>query len=149
MPRHLASASARKEVSAASSGSGVCSSSMNWPNSDSSSSPTGFSRETGVCDVRRIDSTSSTLMSSSAAISSFVGARPRHRLTDPPGRVGRELVALAPVELLGGTDQTDRPLLDQIQERQTLVPVALRDRHDEPQVGFDHLLLRAVIAPLD
>ena len=64
-------------MSAASSGSGVCSSSRNWPNSDSSSSPTGFSSETGVCEVRRIDSTSSIVMSRSSAISSFDGSRPR------------------------------------------------------------------------
>ena len=177
------SASARNAVSAASSGSGVCSSSMNWPNSDSSSSPTGFSSETGVCDVRRIDSTSSTVISRStrdlvvrrlaAALGAqlalgahdlvqllddvdrhadrarLVGERPRDRLADPPRRVRRELVALAPVELLGRAHEADRPLLDQVEERQALVAVALRDRDDEPQVRLDHLLLRAMVAALD
>ncbi len=79
----------------------------------------------------------------------LVRERARHRLANPPCRVGRELVALAPVELLGRADEPDRPLLDQIEERQALVAVALRDRDDETQVGLDHLLLRTVIATLD
>ena len=133
--------------------------------------------------VRRIDSTSSTVMSSSrgdlggrrlaAALGAqlalgaqdlvqllddvdghadrarLVGERARDRLADPPRRVGRELEALAPVELLGGADEADRPLLDQVEERQALVAVALRDRDDEAQVRLDHLLLRAVVAALD
>ena len=170
-------------MSAASSGSGVCSSSMNCPNSDSSSSPTGFSSETGVCDVRRIDSTSSTAhveverdllvrglaatLGAQLALGAhdlvqllddvdghadrprLVGERTGDRLADPPRRVRRELVALAPVELLGGAHEPDRPLLDQIEERQPLVPVALRDRDDEAEVRLDHLLLRAVVAALD
>ena len=79
----------------------------------------------------------------------LVGERTGDRLADPPRRVGRELVALAPVELLGGADQADRSLLDQIEERQPLVAVALRDRDDEAEVRLDHLLLRAVVAALD
>ena len=156
---------------------------MKCPNSDSSSSPTGFSSDTGVCEVRRIGSTSSTVMSSSSAISlvrrlaarlgaqlalgaddlvqllddvhrhadraRLVGERARDRLADPPRRVRRELVALAPVELLGGAHEADRPLLDQVEERQALVAVALRDRDDEAQVRLDHLLLRAMVAALD
>ena len=46
------------------------------------------------------------------------------RLADPEGRVGRELVALAPVELLGGADQAEDALLDQVEQRQ-LVPLVL------------------------
>ena len=53
------------------------------------------------------------------------------------------------VELLGGPNEPDRPLLDQIQEREALVPVALRDRDDEAEVGLDHRLLRSVVAALD
>src|SRR5213080_5279900 len=79
----------------------------------------------------------------------LVGERPRDRLTDPPRRVRRELVALPPVELLGGADEADRPLLDQVEERQALVAIALRDRDDETEVRLDHLLLRAMVAALD
>ena len=154
-----------------------------WPNSDSSSSPTGFSSETGVCALRLICSTSSTGRSRSAAISerrrlacelgaelslraadlvellddvdghadrpALVGDRARHCLPDPPGRVGGELEPLAPVELLRRAHEPDRPLLDQVEERQPLVAVALRDRDDEAEVRLDHRLLRGVVAALD
>jgi hypothetical protein len=79
----------------------------------------------------------------------LVGERPRDRLADPPRRVGRELEAAAPVELLHGANQTERALLDQVEEREPLVAVVLRDRDDEPQVGLDHPLLRHWISPLD
>ena len=49
---------------------------MNWPNSDSSSSPTGFSSETGACAERLIESTSSGSIPVTSAISSGVGSRP-------------------------------------------------------------------------
>src|SRR5262249_60689913 len=48
-----------------------------------------------------------------------------HRLADPPGRVGRELVAAAPVELLDRAVETERALLDQVQERNAETAVAL------------------------
>jgi hypothetical protein len=53
------------------------------------------------------------------------------------------------VELLCGAHQADRPLLDQVEERQALVAVVLGDRDDQPQVGLDHVLLGAVVAALD
>src|SRR5437588_5109805 len=58
----------------------------------------------------------------------LAGERPRRSLPDPPGRIRRELEALAVVELLSGSDEADRALLDQIEERQPLVAVLLRDR---------------------
>ena len=79
----------------------------------------------------------------------LVGDRPRDRLADPPGRVRRELEALAPVELLRRADEPDRALLDQVEEREALVAVALRDRDDEAEVRLDHRLLRRVVAALD
>ena len=79
----------------------------------------------------------------------LVGQRARHGLANPPGRIRRELVALAVVELLRGAHQADRALLDQVEERQTLVAVVLRNRHDEAQVGLDHVLLGALVALLD
>ena len=79
----------------------------------------------------------------------LVGERARDGLADPPRRVRRELEALAVVELLRRANEADRPLLDQIEERQALVAVLLRDRDDEAQVRLDHLLLRAVVAALD
>src|SRR5688500_1414201 len=79
----------------------------------------------------------------------LVGERAGDRLADPPGRVGRELEALAVVELLRGADQAERALLDEVQERQALVAVVLGDRDDQAQVGLDHLLLGVEVAALD
>ena len=73
----------------------------------------------------------------------LVGDRARHGLPDPPGRVGRELVALAVVELLDGADQAERAFLDQVEEGEAAAEVALGDRDDEAEVGLDHLRLRA------
>src|SRR4051812_10258062 len=71
------------------------------------------------------------------------------RLADPPGRVGRELEALAVVELLRRADETEGALLDEVQERQALVAVVLGDRDDQAQVRLDHLLLGVEVAALD
>ena len=79
----------------------------------------------------------------------LVGDRARDRLPDPPGRVGRELVALAVVELLDRADQAERALLDQVEEREPAAQVALRDRDDEAEVRLDHLRLRGHVAALD
>ena len=79
----------------------------------------------------------------------LVRDRARDRLPDPPGRVRRELEALAVVELLGGADETDRALLDEVEEGQALVAIPLRDRDDEAEVRLHHRLLRAVVAALD
>jgi hypothetical protein len=79
----------------------------------------------------------------------LVGERTRDGLPDPRCGVCRELEALAMVELLRGAHETDRPLLDQVQERQPLVAIPLGDRDNKAEVRLDHLLLRAVITALD
>src|SRR5215207_6646892 len=79
----------------------------------------------------------------------LVGEGAGDGLADPPGRVGRELEALAVVELLGRADQAERPLLDQVEEGQALVAVVLGDRDHEPEVRLDHLLLRVQVAAFD
>ena len=73
----------------------------------------------------------------------------RDRLADPPGRIGGELEALAVVELLRSTHQTQGSLLDQVEERQSLVAVVLGDRHHKAQVRLHHLLLGVEVAALD
>src|SRR6185436_1095943 len=60
-----------------------------------------------------------------------------HRLPDPPRRVRRELEALAVVELLDGADEADDPLLDQVEERDVVAAVLLRDRDDQAEVRVD------------
>ena len=79
----------------------------------------------------------------------LVGDRPGHRLADPPGRVGGELVAAAVVELLDRADQPEAALLDQVEEAQPAAQIAFRDRDDEAQVGLDHLPLGQHVAALD
>ena len=79
----------------------------------------------------------------------LVGQRAGDRLLDPQRRVGGELEALAPIELLGGADQADRALLDQVHEGEAEAAVALGDRDDEAQVRLDHVLLGVVVAALD
>ena len=71
------------------------------------------------------------------------------RLADPPRRVGREAVALAPVELLDRADQAEDALLDQVEQRQLGALVLLRDRDDEAQVRVDHAVLGGEVAALD
>src|SRR3954454_21762210 len=78
-----------------------------------------------------------------------VGQTALDRLTDPERCVSRELEALAPVELLGGTDEPHDPLLDEVVERQTLPAVAAGHVDHEPQVRSDHPILRVEIAALD
>src|SRR6266487_253483 len=45
-----------------------------------------------------------------------------------------ELEPTAPVELLHGTDEADDPLLDQVEQRDAVALVLLRDRHDQAEV---------------
>jgi hypothetical protein len=78
--------------------------------------------------------------------SSLVGERPRDCLANPPRRVGRELEAEAPVELLHGANQAEVPLLDQVEQRDARLRVVTRDRHHEPEVRLDQLRLRGLVA---
>jgi hypothetical protein len=59
------------------------------------------------------------------------------------------LACLSPVELLDRTDEPDDPFLDQIEQRQAVALVALRDRDDQAEVRVDHPLLRLHVAALD
>src|SRR5688572_24580406 len=78
----------------------------------------------------------------------LIGDRARDRLPDPPRRVRRELVPLAVVELLDRADETDVPLLDQVEEAHAAADVLLRDRDDETQVRLGQVVPR-VVALLD
>src|SRR5205823_7745407 len=60
----------------------------------------------------------------------LVGQCTRNRLANPPRPIGRELEASSVVELLCSSGETNRPLLDQVEEGQALIAVVLRDRDD-------------------
>src|SRR5262249_19781026 len=78
----------------------------------------------------------------------LIGDRARDRLANPPRRVGRELVPAAVLELVDRLHQTDVAFLNQVEELQPAVGVLLRNRDDQPQVGFDELLFRLLGLPL-
>ncbi len=63
------------------------------------------------------------------------------RLTNPPRRIGRELVAAPIFELIDRFHQADIAFLDQVEKLQATVGVFLGDGDDEPQIGLDHFLL--------
>src|SRR5437867_582142 len=72
----------------------------------------------------------------------LVGDGARDRLPDPPGRVGRELVTAAVLELVHRLHEADVALLDEVEELEPPVRVFLGDRDDEAEVRLHHLLLR-------
>src|SRR5882724_10697313 len=71
----------------------------------------------------------------------LIRERAADRLADPPGRVRREAVPAPIVELDDGAHQADVAFLDEVEERQPALRVALRETHDEPEVGLDELAL--------
>ena len=82
----------------------------------------------------------------------LIGERAADRLPDPPGGVGRELVAAPVLELVDRLDQADVAFLDEVEELQATIGVFLGDRDDEAQVCLHHFLLclaRLTVALLD
>src|SRR5215211_6147272 len=78
-----------------------------------------------------------------------VGHGALHGLADPPGGIRRELEAESAVELLHGSVEPDRALLDQVEEGHAQPAVVLGDRRHESQVLLDHPLLCGEIAAFD
>ena len=91
----------------------------------------------------------STMCTGTRIVRGLVGDAARDRLADPPGRVGRELVAGSPVVLLDGAHEADVALLDEVEEEHAAADVAFRDRHHETQVGLDQLAARGRVVALD
>ena len=67
----------------------------------------------------------------------LVGDRAGRGLADPPGRIGRELVAPAVLELLHGAHQPRVALLDQVEQLQPAVLHVLHHRDDQAQIRLD------------
>ena len=63
-------------------------------------------------------------------------------LADPPGCVGGELEALAPVELLDRVHEAKVAFLDEVEQRETRRLVLLCDGHHETKVGLHERALR-------
>ncbi len=75
--------------------------------------------------------------------SCLVSNRPGDRLSDPPGRVGRELVAATVLKLIHRFHQADVAFLNQVKELKTPVGVLFGDRDDKTQVCLDHFFFGA------
>src|ERR1700683_3210739 len=72
----------------------------------------------------------------------LIGECSADRLPDPPGGVGRELVAAPVLELVHRLHQPDVAFLNQVEKLQAAIGVFFGDRDDQPQVRLHHLLLR-------
>src|SRR5579875_2193039 len=66
----------------------------------------------------------------------------RDCLANPPRRVRAELVALRIIELLHGPDQTDIPLLDQVQQAHTAPDILFSNAHYQAQIRLRQASLR-------
>ena len=78
--------------------------------------------------------------------SGLVGDGARDRLTDPPRRVGRELVSLGVVELFNCLYKAEVALLNEVKEVHSPADIALCDRNDQAQVCLCHAALCLLVA---
>ena len=65
----------------------------------------------------------------------LVGNRTSDRLANPPGRVGGELITPPVLVFLNRLHEARVPFLDQVEEGESPVSIALGDTHHEPQVA--------------
>ena len=79
----------------------------------------------------------------------LLGQSLENRLTNPPHRIGDELEATGFIELLGGLDQTEVTLVDQVRKAQTLVLVLFGDRDHEAKIRLGQFFEGLLIAFLD
>jgi hypothetical protein len=66
----------------------------------------------------------------------------RNGLAHPPRGISRKLVSAPVLELVHGLHEADIAFLDQVEELQPAIGVALGNRNDQPQVGLNQFLLR-------
>jgi len=79
----------------------------------------------------------------------LVGEGPADGLFDPPASVGAELHPAAGLEAVDGLHQAEVALGDQVEDGQAAVVVIGGDFHHEAEIGFNHQLPGAAIAPAD
>ena len=77
------------------------------------------------------------------------GQRLQDRLADPPYGIRNKFEAARFVELLGGLDQSQIPLVDQVRQRQALVLVLFRNGNHEPKVGASQFFEGFLVALFD
>src|SRR5215210_5325912 len=76
----------------------------------------------------------------------LLGERLQNRLADPPHGIGNELDALGLVELVGGADEAEVALVDQVRERDSLILVLLGDRDHKAKIAANELVERLPVA---
>ncbi len=72
----------------------------------------------------------------------LIGNGARDGLPHPPRRVSRELVTPPVLELFHRLHQPDIAFLNQVEELQPAIVVALGDAHHQPEIRFDQFLAR-------
>lgn len=65
----------------------------------------------------------------------------RHRLANPPGRVGRELIATTVFKLVHRLHEPEVPFLNQVRHRETTIHITLGNGDHQTQIGFNHASL--------
>ncbi len=78
-----------------------------------------------------------------------VGNRSQDCLTNPPCGVGGKLKSSCIVELLDRLHQSQIPLLDQVEKRESATAILLGDRYDETQVCLGEFFLSPFVPDLD
>ncbi len=93
----------------------------------------------------------STMWTGMRMVRDWSAKRAGDSLAYPPRRVGRELVALLPVEFIDGAEEAEVPFLDEVEEREVgrAADVFLRDRNDEAEVAAREDVARLGVALLD
>ena len=74
----------------------------------------------------------------------LVGDGARDGLANPPGGVGRKLVAAPVLELVHSLHQPDVPFLDEVEELQAAVRIFLGDGNHQAQIRLDQFALGGV-----
>src|SRR5215475_12006104 len=65
---------------------------------------------------------------------SLIGNCSGDRLTNPPGRISRKLIATSPIKLLHASHQSEISLLDKIKKMQSAVLIFFGNRNYEAQI---------------
>ena len=91
----------------------------------------------------------SHLVQRQADDAALFGQRLQDRLADPPYGIRNKFEAARFVELLGGLDQSQIPLVDQVRQRQALVLVLFRNGNHEPKVGASQFFEGFLVALFD
>ena len=78
----------------------------------------------------------------------LIGDRAGDRLTDPPGRIRRELESFLIIEFFHRLHQSQIAFLNEIEKEHAPADIALCNRHHQPEVGFGKPFFRGLVPVL-